>query len=177
MKSPGSFRRAPTGNRVHRLAVGLVAVGTESAGRAGINPVAHLRLCYRGRSQRSQIFPVDAGGLLRLCGGDEPRSTVSRCDPTGRSPEGFPNASAVFLAGRARSNEESKLEFRTQVLWAQGVDCGPLPEIDRVDADLGPQHRQGRYPRGASPARLRSHRSSRQSCWIDEPEKDSPSTQ
>jgi predicted nuclease with RNAse H fold len=57
-------------------------------------------------------------------------------DPTGRAAEVFPNASAQFLAGRARTKEESKLQFRRQVLRALGVDDGRLPGIDRVDAAL-----------------------------------------
>jgi hypothetical protein len=57
-------------------------------------------------------------------------------DPSGRAAEVFPNASAQFLAGRARTKREPKLEFRRQVLRALGVDDGPLPGIDRVDAAL-----------------------------------------
>ncbi len=57
-------------------------------------------------------------------------------DPSGRAAEVFPNASAQFLAGRARTKEESKVQFRRQVLRALGVDDGPLPGIDRVDAAL-----------------------------------------
>jgi predicted nuclease with RNAse H fold len=57
-------------------------------------------------------------------------------DPTGQAAEVFPNASAQFLAGRARAREESKLQFRRQVLRAYGVDDGALPGIDRVDAAL-----------------------------------------
>jgi predicted nuclease with RNAse H fold len=57
-------------------------------------------------------------------------------DPAGRAAEVFPNASAQFLAGRARSKEESKVQFRRQVLRQHGVDNGRLPGIDRVDAAL-----------------------------------------
>ncbi len=57
-------------------------------------------------------------------------------DPSGRAAEVFPNASAVFLAGRAKAKAESKVQFRRQVLHARGVDNGPLPDIDRVDAAL-----------------------------------------
>jgi predicted nuclease with RNAse H fold len=57
-------------------------------------------------------------------------------NPSGRAAEVFPNASAMFLAGRPRSGRESKLQFRRQVLRARGVDDGLLSGIDQVDAAL-----------------------------------------
>jgi predicted nuclease with RNAse H fold len=57
-------------------------------------------------------------------------------EPAGRAAEVFPNATAQLLAGRARTKQESKVQFRRQVLRAQGVDDGQLPGIDRVDAAL-----------------------------------------
>jgi predicted nuclease with RNAse H fold len=57
-------------------------------------------------------------------------------NPSRRAAEVFPNATAIFLAGRRRSREESKLQFRRQVLRARGVDNGLLSGIDQVDAAL-----------------------------------------
>ena len=57
-------------------------------------------------------------------------------DPSGQAAEVFPNASAVMLAGRARSKHESKLQFRRQVLLANHVDIKILGGIDQVDAAL-----------------------------------------
>ena len=56
-------------------------------------------------------------------------------DPSGSAAEVFPNATAVLLAGRPREKQESKLQFRRQVLQTQGINDA-LPGIDRVDAGL-----------------------------------------
>ena len=58
-------------------------------------------------------------------------------DPSGQAAEVFPNASAVMLAGRARTKGESKLRFRRQVLAENQVDATVLAGIDQVDAALG----------------------------------------
>jgi predicted nuclease with RNAse H fold len=50
--------------------------------------------------------------------------------------EVFPEASAVLLAGRLRSVEETKVSFRRRVLRLEGVDESGLSSIDRVDAAL-----------------------------------------
>ena len=57
-------------------------------------------------------------------------------DPRGTAAEVFPEASAVLLAGRLRSRDETKLAFRRQVLRKNGVNDTLLPTIDRVDAAL-----------------------------------------
>lgn len=57
-------------------------------------------------------------------------------DPQGTAAEVFPHASAVFLAGRARSPTESKMQFRRQVLESNQVDPARLRGIDRIDAAL-----------------------------------------
>lgn len=56
--------------------------------------------------------------------------------PSGRAAEVYPNASAVFLAGRGRGRAESKLQFRRQTLRARGVEEARLVGIDQVDAAL-----------------------------------------
>ena len=56
--------------------------------------------------------------------------------PVGTAAEVFPEASAVLLAKRLRCREESKLNFRRQVLNRHGVEASRLPTIDRVDAAL-----------------------------------------
>lgn len=58
-------------------------------------------------------------------------------DPEGTAAEVYPNASAVFLAGRRRAVGEPKGEFRRAVLRAAGVDDRLLANIDAVDAALG----------------------------------------
>jgi len=65
--------------------------------------------------------------------------TFSICDGSsivGSSAEVFPEATAVLLAGRLRNKEESKRNFRGQVLRENGVDADNLPTVDRLDAAL-----------------------------------------
>ena len=50
--------------------------------------------------------------------------------------EVFPEATAVLLAGRLRSADESKRVFRGRVLETHGVGLDELPNIDRIDAAL-----------------------------------------
>ena len=57
-------------------------------------------------------------------------------DPSGRAAEVFPSASAVMLAGRARTKGESKWQFRRHVLLANQVDVRMVTGIDQLDAAL-----------------------------------------
>jgi len=50
--------------------------------------------------------------------------------------EVFPEATAVLLTGRLRSADETKREFRGNVLQRHGVDLDRLPTVDRIDAAL-----------------------------------------
>jgi predicted nuclease with RNAse H fold len=54
----------------------------------------------------------------------------------GTAAEVFPEATAVLLAGRLRSVDESKRRFRREVLERHGVDTTGLRTIDAVDAAL-----------------------------------------
>ncbi len=57
-------------------------------------------------------------------------------EPSGRAAEVFPHASSVLLAGRAKTQSETKVQFRRKVLRSRGIDESALPSIDRVDAAL-----------------------------------------
>jgi predicted nuclease with RNAse H fold len=57
-------------------------------------------------------------------------------DVAGTAAEVFPHATALLLAGRLRLADESKLQYRRDVLRSSGV-TGELPTLDRVDAALG----------------------------------------
>jgi predicted nuclease with RNAse H fold len=54
----------------------------------------------------------------------------------GTAAEVFPHATAVLLAGRRRSPDESKSSFRRTVLADRGVDDSLLGSLDAVDAAL-----------------------------------------
>jgi predicted nuclease with RNAse H fold len=54
----------------------------------------------------------------------------------GTAVEVFPEATAVLLAGRLRRRDESKRQFRCDVLEAHGVDTNSLRTVDAIDAAL-----------------------------------------
>lgn len=54
----------------------------------------------------------------------------------GHAVEVFPHASAVHLAGALMPKGTSKVQWRRSILKHEGVDIGPLTNVDLVDAGL-----------------------------------------
>jgi predicted nuclease with RNAse H fold len=81
---------------------------------------------YRWMRVGFSIFDAIAGDYPRFRG-----DAVS-----GTAAEVFPEATAVLLAGRLRSVDESKIRFRRDVLDRHGVDTSGLRRVDAVDAAL-----------------------------------------
>jgi predicted nuclease with RNAse H fold len=119
--SPSGWSKSGRSRQAER---DLARIGI-SAYATGADPGDHS--FYRWMRVGFSVFEVLGAGRYPLFRGD---------DPSGRVAEVFPNASAVLLAGRSRTKDEAKPEFRRQVLRSRGVDDHPLCGMDQVDAAL-----------------------------------------
>jgi predicted nuclease with RNAse H fold len=112
-----------TGGRSRRAERALAAAGIHSFA-TGTDPGDHP--FYAWMRVGAGLFVGLADAYPRYSGGDV----------AGTAAEIFPHATALLLAGRQRAADETKLQYRRDVLRASGV-IDELPTLDRVDAALG----------------------------------------